>query len=479
MESYALIVCLLGLGTAVTAVVGWLLWSKTGSAAFPVGMAAFYFWTFHGGWAISAACETGNASDRMARLFNRLITPSLDEWYAWSLVLYTVFVASVGAAAYVTVTITAESSRRDRARVTVAHARVAVVCGAVGLASVACAWDLIVTAVRYGIPPYLLANQAYDHNVLLVLHQLLARGALVAGSLGLATWAGGTDGRYLAGPAGRLAGAGYLAVLGGMYFVCSAMGNKNELFQSLVTGVVFYLGNSRRPRYAVLAGLAVTCFALIAYIDTIRGRGLTDMVETLTLSELAGSALGIFETNEQFAAHLSMYGAVAYDVAPTYGSSLVSLALAVVPRAIWPSRPPDIYDYYAASVHAVDSQGFTLHHATGWYLNFGTAGVVIGGCLFGWLWGLCFNRLHAQRHDRSRLSELGASIFFFTLTGGIPLIVRAGPEAYKPVVLVCVLMPLAVLLLARPGIVRPSEAEAPAAPSRPALGSRPRVFSRR
>jgi len=459
MESYALIVCLLGLGTAVTALAGWLLWSKSGSAAFPVGMAAFYFWTFHGGWAISAACENGRPSERMSRLFSRLITPSLDDSYAWAIILYTVFIVSVGGAAYLTVAITSGARRRDRAKVAVSHARVALVCGVVGLASVACAWNLIVTAVRYGIPPYLLANQAYENGILLVLHQLLARGALVAASLGFAAWAGGPDGKFLGGPAGRLAGMGYLVVLGGMYAVCSTMGNKNELFQSLITGVVFYLGNSRRPRYTVLGGMAVACFALIAYIDTIRGRDLTDVVETLTLAEMVGSALTIFETNEQFAAHLSMYGAVAYDVAPTFGSSLVSLVLAVIPRAIWPTRPPDIYDYYAESVHAVDSQGFTLHHATGWYLNFGTAGIVIGGCLFGWLWGRCFNRLYAVRHDRSMLSMVCESIFFFTLTGGIPLVVRAGPEAYKPVVLVCLIMPVVVLLAARPSIVRPSGAE--------------------
>jgi hypothetical protein len=447
MDMYSLIVCLLGLGTVATALVGWLLWAKTGSVAFPVGMAAFYFWTFHGGWAISRACETGQIGNRLAGVFTKLFPAAIDESYAWAVAIYAVFVVSVGVAAYLTVT----GSRLTTAPTVlwVSHERIVLVCGLMGLVSVACAWDLLVSAIRYGVPPYLLAAWERDGGLLLVLHQLLARGSIVVSSLGCAAWAGGPRGRYIAGRPGLVTGLGYAIVIGGMYTICTAMGNKNELLQSLITGVVFYLGNSVRPRIGLLGALACGCFAAIAYIDVIRGRDLLDVVDTLSFAEMGSSAIAILESNEQFAAHLSMYGALAYEIPITYGSSVLSLLLSVVPRALWETRPADVYLHYASAVHAVGPQGFTVHHATGWYLNFGIPGVVLGGALFGWIWASCFNRLNPSRRHRSSLITIGEYVVFFTVTGGIPMLVRAGPEGYKPLLLNCLVVPVAILMLAR------------------------------
>ena len=53
------------------------------------------------------------------------------------------------------------------------------------------------------------------------------------------------------------------------------------------------------------------------------------------------------------------------------------------------------YQYYATGVGAREGQGYSIHHATGWYLNFGVAGVVMGAILLGRLWaGLYNNHRH-------------------------------------------------------------------------------------
>ena len=69
-----------------------------------------------------------------------------------------------------------------------------------------------------------------------------------------------------------------------------------------------------------------------------------------------------------------MYGVLAAGVEPRFGYSLYSLVCSVIPRVLWPDRPRDIYLYYSESVGAIQNQGYSLHHATGWYLNFGYPG---------------------------------------------------------------------------------------------------------
>ncbi len=154
-----------------------------------------------------------------------------------------------------------------------------------------------------------------------------------------------------------------------------------------------------------------------------------------------------FRSNEMFGAHFSMYGALAFNFRYTWGSSLINLILSAVPRVLWPDRPLGIYEYYAEGVGAAPGTGFAIHHATGWYLNFGVPGVIIGALLFGWLWATCCNRLYYRR-GYGTFGRVFTAIAPSTLVAGIPGFVRAGPEAYKGLVLVSFLVPTLVLGMA-------------------------------
>jgi hypothetical protein len=147
-----------------------------------------------------------------------------------------------------------------------------------------------------------------------------------------------------------------------------------------------------------------------------------------------------------------MYGVLAAGTEPQFGYSLYSLALSVVPRILWPERPRDIYRYYSESVGTVQNQGYSLHHATGWYLNFGYAGVAVGAVVLGLIWAGCLNAHQRIRRRSGLLYRLYATIGPWVLVAGLPPLIRAGPEGYKGLIIESFLIPVGVLAFAcRPG----------------------------
>jgi len=153
-------------------------------------------------------------------------------------------------------------------------------------------------------------------------------------------------------------------------------------------------------------------------------------------------------SNEAFAAHFSLYGVLEAGTAPKFAYSLYSLACSVIPRVLWPERPRDIYLYYSESVGTIQNQGYSLHHATGWYLNFGYAGVAMGAVTLGMVWTMCLNARQRMRRRSGLLYRLFAIIAPWVLVAGLPPLIRAGPEGYKGLVIESFLIPLGVLLAA-------------------------------
>jgi len=143
-----------------------------------------------------------------------------------------------------------------------------------------------------------------------------------------------------------------------------------------------------------------------------------------------------------------LYGALALNVPLTYGESVVSMVASVIPRFVWPDRPPDIYLHYADSISVAEGQGFTIHHATGWYLNFGTLGILVGALLWGWVWATCHANFHRDGLQRSRFWTLWARVLPWMFVASIPMLIRAGFEGYKALLVEAFLLPTVILLLA-------------------------------
>jgi hypothetical protein len=195
----------------------------------------------------------------------------------------------------------------------------------------------------------------------------------------------------------------------------------------------------------LLAVIAVGLATLLT-IDLVRGRSVGELAMTAVDLQEGGIASLIrmlTMSSEAFAAHFSMYGVLAFDVPIRPGQSVFSLVGSIVPSAIWPDRPADVYAYYANAVGAAQGQGFTIHHATACYLNFGVPGVLLGGAIMGLVWG----RLTAGSVTRLSSNEraLGHLWRFLSPTlfvAFLPALLRAGPEAYKALVVEGLLLPI-------------------------------------
>ena len=101
---------------------------------------------------------------------------------------------------------------------------------------------------------------------------------------------------------------------------------------------------------------------------------------------------------------------------------------------------------------AIQNQGYSVHHARGWYLNFGIPGVALGGVVLGMVWAYCLNAHQRTRPGSGLLFRLFATVSPWLFVAYLPPLVRAGPEGYKGLVIEAFLIPVGTLALAcRPG----------------------------
>jgi hypothetical protein len=380
----------LGVSTTLLVVISWILWHRTRDVSFPIGLFFIYFWTLHGGWSVVSDHLSGVTTSRYQYLYDKLFEMSLDDDYLTALAYYGLF-ASVAALTLLVRAQEPDASRVATRKLVISHPVVFTICAAAGAVSYFIVKDSFDVALAFNRSAYATSRDG-SIGTLFTIHQVLNRVALMPAAMGMAVALSGSDAKYITARGNKRYASGYLLVLGAMYVYCALLGNKNELFAALIAGSLFYLANAHRPRILLLLAGGVCSMTLISL--------------------------------------LSMYGAVHFAIPLTYGSSLVSLVASVVPRALWPDRPVDIYPYYAESVHAVAGQGYNIHHATGWYLNLGLPGVVIGAVVLGTLWASLFNSFHS-RHPLGLLHRFFVVVSPSLFVAGIPNLIRSGIEGYK------------------------------------------------
>lgn len=427
----------------------WALWSYTHSIAFPFGMALLYFWSLHGAWAIVTDQLGGDSQMHYHYLFEKMFPVYLDESYTWTLGLYAAFLLVVA----LTVLFSVRPQRFFSASlppVNLSHDKVIAICGSAALLSVWAIHDSLGNAIQAGTSGYIATRTVTDDMTWFRINQELNRVALIPAAIGFAAFLSGGKCRYFAGYRSARHLAGYAAVLGFMFCFCVALGNKSELAMALFSGCLFYLVNSTRPRMGrmMLAGTAL--IACIGFIDFARGLAVNDIAQHVSIGEVAYSLVRLANSNEGFAAHMSLYGVLYYDIPLTYGSSIQSFLASVVPRTFWPDRPYDIYVYYAQNVDATEGQGYSIHHAAGWYLNFGVPGVILGAILLGRIWAALYNNfVHDALRPRNILWRVFCIVGFVTFTANLANLIRSGPEGYKGILIDSFFIPVAVLALSR------------------------------
>ena len=410
-----------------------------------VGIAALYYWSLYGAWYIVLDKSGGYSGKAYYYLESKMFPVALDENYLVTLVLYAAFIITVELTLMATLR---SPTSRPVPRLLLRHEPILLVGFAAAIAS------FLIMRQKLGIA-YAINASAYrltrsDPGQWFTLHQVLNRVALIPPAIGVAVLAAGKSSRYFVNQAPVYVWPAYAALLGGMCAFAFTLGNKNEVFTALVAGFLAYVASAQRPRW-FRAGCGVSLGMWFLYtIDLFRSVPLSGLWEAVKEQIGHASEVGKFvsSSNEAFAAHFSMYGVLAAGTPINFGYSLYAFACSLVPRAFWPNRPRDIYLYYSESVGAIQNQGYSLHQATGWYLNFGYAGVILGGIVMGLIWSKCLNAHGRLGGRHGMLLRLFAIVAPWTFAANIPPVIRAGPEGYKGFIIDGALIPVGTLALA-------------------------------
>ncbi len=405
-----------------------------------VGIAALYYWSLFGAWYIVIDKTGGFSGKNYQYLEGKLFPIALDQNYLLALALYAGFILLVE---ITLLALALPAQRGYMSPITLRHEPILLIGFAAAAASALLMADKLGTAWTLNVSAY--AYTRSDTGTWFTLHQVLNRVAMIPPALGLAALAAGRDSRTLVSSGKGHALLGYLALLGCMGVFTFVLGNKNEVLTALLAGVLAYIGSARKPNWVGLGFVTIAGLWFLYTIDLFRGVPLAGLRQAVVFQVEQSTDVAHFlsSSNEAYGAHFSMYGVLATDVRPRLGYSLYSLACSIIPRAFWPDRPADIYNYYADSVGAVQNQGYSLHHATGWYLNFGYPGVALGAIVMGLVWAYCLNaRRRAASGVRFRLFAATAPWLFAAC---LPALIRAGPEGYKGFLVEGVLIPVAVL----------------------------------
>ena len=443
MEYYTLLTAV----TLIIAALAALIYARTRELGTLLGTAALYYWSLFGAWYI-VLDKTGGASGKHYQYLETKMFPiALDSDYLLAICLYAAFIIVLQISLLLLIPARDE---RPLPRLLIRHEPILLMALVAGIVSVLLVREELGTAWATHTSVYLYTRR--NPSQWFTLHQVLNRASLLPAAIGLATLLTGEKNRYFVNIRHRYTVLGYGCVLGGMCVFTFLLGNKNEVLAALVVGILAYAGGLQKPQWTRIA-LTFACGIWFMYsIDYFRSFAFSDLTSALTTESDATDvnevARFVTSSNESYAAHFSMYGVLSKRIEPQFGYSIYSLLCSVVPRILWPERPRDIYLYYSESVGTIQNQGYSLHHATGWYLNFGYLGVPLGALIMALVWAYCINARRQVTRRTGLPFRLFAIVAPWFFAACLPPMLRAGPEAYKGLIIEGALIPVTVLIAA-------------------------------
>ncbi|MBK8497260.1 MAG: hypothetical protein IPL52_00235 [Flavobacteriales bacterium] len=451
----------LALFTAAYAYCGVVLYRRTGDVSVPLGLALIYYWTFAGAWFFIGDSALGFQGYRIGLgyyyLMEKMFPFIMNGNYLLSLGAYALFALAMLAMLLLLVP---NEPRRMPGPVRLDH-RYMLVGGALCmLFSIVAASPLLQEAWRAGEPFYTVLRQ--DTSYMSTLRAWADRGAALCFVLGYAILLGSGDARsFFDDRARNWQRAAYPACMLVLGLYLSLLGDRHTLFSVLILVMIYLLDRFRRRglRLALMPVLVIV--VLLAFGGWVRGfspQGVKAAVDRSPFKleciahvprqqegfvrKAGNTLLG----NEMFAAHFSMFGIIERDVPVEQWISLryVGCLVGICREDGLPT--PSVYDHYAQAARLTPGQGYTIHHASGWYLNFGWSGVVLGGAFLGAVWG-CMMRARARIKERSRARIL-VLMLPYLFVSYFPALLRSGPESYWGVAIEGILMPMTVIFLA-------------------------------
>jgi len=431
-----------------------LVWRKTSLPHFVLGLALVYYYSLFGAWGIVAMKEHGTASYSLDYLEASLFPITIDENYVLALLVYGVFVLSLLFAVTLLVPARNKILIGQSRTVAIHYWRLLLIATVCFCASLAIEWQGLQSALDEGVSAYSITR--FEDNPFYTIHQIFNRTGLAALAIGIA-------GAFALRRKNFGIAIGYLPVTLAWIAFLFLIGNRNEMLMAGIAGFLWYFSLGGRLK-AVPVAIVVLCgFFILRLTEATRGEGLeiatTDVSETL-LSADFWNPFAVASGSESQAAHMSMYGVLSHNVDFTYGSSILYFVSSFVPRLIWSDRPPDSYTLYTNATMVSDEHGYNIHLATGWYLNFGLPGVIVGAILVALVWVGVFRMVLRNQENNSRWAVMWCCSFCFT-SAFMAALMRNGPEGMKGMIVEAVIIPLVVAWIGTKDIAPQSIAHRP------------------
>lgn len=445
---------LLTLTTLAAVYLQYKIWQKTKSIVLLLPTLVIYYWSMMGGWAVTIDLLTGNALEHVGfhyySYFDKLFAIQLNSSYFFSLCMFSLFLLVFQASVLFMVRrVSTDASQPARSIPVLNH------------------WVLIGFACMMAVTSYFfiraqIGEAIMNHESLYIylshhagsyysLYQISKSASLFLVLFGISLMMSQQEGKRFRGNYSIALIIAYAMVLFVLLTYSALIGSRNDLLFAFLFAIALYVTNSKKVSFyrigILLGGLA----AIIVLIEMTRALPILDYLglstgpgipteQVVQKMSFTSSVLSLMASNEMFAGHMSMYGAVYYDVPFTYGGSFNYLIHSMIPRFVEATRPLDSYQHYAASIHYTEVQGFTINHATGWYVNFGMPGVAMGALLLGLLVGYAF-LIQSKVNTSNWFWYIVQTILLLSIAAFFPALIRTGPEGFKALFFEAILIP--------------------------------------
>jgi hypothetical protein len=425
---------------------------KEQESFFAVGYIFIYYWSLLGGWFIVFDALNNNAAAKMGahyyHYFELLFPVFLDDDYFRTLVYYALFIISFQLMQLLLLKKTSHSPKESSIKLNIEHRSLILFSILSFLLSLFFIYPQLAGAYKSGVSFYLYMSK-YPGSTY-TLSQIFRTASVIAVVSGLVLLLCSSTSKYFSMARLRFAGIYYTIMIIIVMLYVSALGNRHDLIYSGIFALILYSINTEKKLFKHYALIMLVTALPVFLAELTRAIPLFSAVEDTYVTkfhfkdlDFLGTIISLTLSNEMFAGHMSLYGAMHSHLALTHGSSFENLLSSLVPRVILPERPMDVYQYYISIALNPGTQGFTINHAAGWYLNFGLAGVIAGGVILGTLIALATNYFYMP-DKRKKFFRLAQILIVPGLIAFIPLIIRTGPEGYKALLFEGILIPIMI-----------------------------------
>lgn len=448
--------------TIIILFIAFKIWKKTNEPAFILGIGLIYYWSLAGAWIIIFDELTGDKGKDFGVHYyhyrEALFPIHLNNYYLLSILYYGLFIIIIELCVLFLIKKRAFEHSSFKP-VIINHKILILACIAGAFVSCAMVWKEILTSAKFSESIYIVTR--LQPGKFTTLHQLINFCIVIALYIGLISYVSAENGRLIKGDQSKKTLWLYILCVFIVEGYLLLLGNKREIFFAGIFGALFYYSNvGGKIKWKPIVLLILIVFTPMLFNDGLRSYSpekLTNYFDTTGLElkieqeiqytefSVKSSTLAFLFSNEMFSAHFSMYGILSQDIPLTWGSSINSFFHSLIPKFIFPDRPETSYDYYVRSVHALKGQGYTIHHASGWYLNFGLGGLIFAAALLGSLWAWFYNKMSVFFTFRNKFIKLLFIIGMLGFTAQLPSLIRSGPEAYKALIFEALIIPAVIV----------------------------------